>query len=350
MRRPHLHPRLGLMLLALVLPATLAACGEGTGATGATGDSDRTVGVAYDLGGRGDGGFNDLAYAGATQAAESMDAKVMESSARAEDTDADRTARLKLMAEGGANPVVAVGYLYAPSVAEVAEQFPETWFAIVDDDTITADNVVSLTFAANEGSFLVGVAAALQSETGQVGFIGGVNTPLINEFEAGFAAGVEAADNGVELDTAYLTQPPDFNGFNDPQRGAEAAAGMYDSGVDIIFAAAGGSGQGVFETAAKVGAKAIGVDNDQYETAEPPLNEVIITSMLKRVDVGVEQFISSVEDGTVTSGTTKLNLSSEGVGYATSGDFLSPETIKAVDAFAEKIKSGELAVPRSVDQ
>lgn len=353
MRSPlRTHPlRLGALLLVGAL--SLVACGgsddETTTSGGDGGGDGGKVAVAYDLGGRGDGGFNDLAYAGAEAAAETTGAEVVESTARAEDTDADRTARLTLMAESGANPVVAVGYLYAPSVAEVAGEFPDTWFAIVDDDTVDAPNVVSLMFAAEEGSFLVGAAAALETESGSVGFIGGVNTPLINEFEAGFTAGAEAANAEIEVQAAYLTQPPDFNGFNDPQRGNESAQGMYDAGVDIIFAAAGGSGIGVFEAADGAGMRAIGVDNDQYESTEPPLNEVVMTSMLKRVDVGVQTFIESVADGTVEAGTALFDLASGGVGYSTSGDFLSPETIQALDGFAEQIIAGEIEVPTTVE-
>lgn len=329
----------------------LAGCSSSGEETTAESETEPTVsiGVAYDLGGRGDGGFNDLAYAGATEAAEANNGEVVESTARAEDTDADRVERLRLMAQGGSNPVIAVGYLYATALAEVAPEFPDTWFAIVDDDTVVEDNVASLTFAASEGSFLVGVIAALESETGQVGFIGGVNTPLLNEFEAGYTAGVAAADDSVTVSSSYLTQPPDFNGFNDPQLGAESANGMYDAGVDIIFAAAGGSGLGVFESAQSAGTRAIGVDNDQYESTEAPLNEVILTSMLKRVDVGVSTFTQSVIDGTAVAGNTVFDLSTDGVGYSTSGDFLSPETIEAVEGFAEQITSGEITVPTSVE-
>lgn len=346
--------RFRTVAMLLVASLSLSACGSDGGEQASTtdGTSDTAtskIAVAYDLGGRGDGGFNDLAYAGAAAAAETTGAEVVESSARAEDTDAERTARLTLMAESGANPIIAVGYLYAPSVEEVAAKFPDIWFAIVDDDTVKADNVVSLMFAAEQGSFLVGAAAALESSTGSVGFIGGVNTPLINAFEAGFTAGAEAAVADIEVQASYLTQPPDFNGFNDPQRGNEAAQGMYDAGVDIVFAAAGGSGIGVFEAASSTGNRAIGVDNDQYESTEAPLNEVVLTSMLKRVDVGVQRFIESVADGTVEAGTAMFDIETDGVGYSTSGDFLSAETIATLDELAAKIVSGEITVPSTVE-
>lgn len=341
---------------AVVAAATLAlgACGSDDDSSGSsTGSGSEadggSVAVAYDLGGRGDGGFNDLAYAGAKAAADAQGAEVTESTAKETDTDEDRAARLELLAQSGANPVVTVGYLYATALGEVAPKYPDTWFAIVDDATVEQPNVVGLTFAANEGSFLVGAVAALESETGQVGFIGGVDTPLINEFEAGFAAGAEAAAPDVEVSASYLTQPPDFAGFNDPGRGKESAKGLYDAGADIVFAAAGGSNAGVFDAASGAGTKVIGVDSDQYTTTEPPLNEVIISSMLKRVDVGVQTFIESVADGSVEAGERRFDLSSDGVGYATTGDLLSPETTAAVDALAEQITSGEITVPTTVE-
>ncbi|MEV8267511.1 BMP family ABC transporter substrate-binding protein [Microbacterium sp. NPDC076911] len=347
MRNRTLSTALGLLAAAALV---LTACSsDSSNSEETTQEAEFTVGVAYDLGGRGDGGFNDLAYAGAIEAAEASGGEVLESTARAEDTDADRTARLDLMAQGGANPIIAVGYLYATALSEVAPDYPDTWFAIVDDDTVDQPNVASLMFSANEGSFLVGVAAAMESTTGKVGFIGGVNIPLINEFQAGFDAGALAANPDVELSATYLSEPPDFNGFNDPQRGAEAANGMYDSGVDVIFAAAGGSGLGVFESAETAGAWAIGVDSDQYETTDTPLNEVVLTSMLKRVDVGVESFITGVLDGTATAGTTLFDLSTGGVSYSTSGDFLSSETIAAIDDFSAQISAGEIVVPTTVE-
>ncbi|MEQ6901297.1 BMP family ABC transporter substrate-binding protein [Nocardioides sp. YIM 152588] len=344
-----------IRIAAMFAAATLAlsACGSDSEADDTTAADDTsgggTIAVAYDLGGRGDGGFNDLAYAGAAAAAEAQGAEVTESTAKETDTDADRAARLELLAESGANPVVTVGYLYATALTEVAPKYPDTWFAIVDDATVEEPNVVGLTFAANEGSFLVGAVAALESKTGEVGFIGGVDIPLINEFEAGFVAGVEAADADVKVSSSYLTQPPDFAGFNDPVRGKESANGLYDGGADIIFAAAGGSNAGVFDSADGAGTMVIGVDSDQYTTTEAPLNSVIISSMLKRVDVGVQTFIESVADGSVEAGERRFDLSSDGVGYSTSGDMLSPETIEAVEALAEQVTSGEITVPTTVE-
>ena len=305
------------------------------------------IAVAYDLGGRGDGGFNDLAYAGASQAAEELGAELVEVTARAEDTDADREDRLRLLADSGNNPVIAVGFIYATALAEVAPDYPDVWFGIVDDATVEAPNVAGLVFAEHEGSFLVGAAAALTSETGNIGFVGGVNTPLIEKFEAGYIAGAEAVNPDIEVQSSYLTQPPDFGGFNDPAKGREAATGMYDAGADVVYHAAGGSGSGVFEAAVDADAWAIGVDADQYTITDEGLREVILTSMLKKVDVVTAAFITDVAEGTATAGETVFDLASDGVGYATSGGFIDDLTDQ-LDGYAEQIISGEITVPDAV--
>ncbi|MDY7104940.1 MAG: BMP family ABC transporter substrate-binding protein [Actinomycetota bacterium] len=330
---------------------TAAADGEEEAATGdgatdeeATGGAVTQVAVAYDTGGRGDGGFNDLAYLGASETADALGAELTEVTARLEDTDADRVDRLTLLAEDGNNPIIAVGFIYATALAEVAPEFPDTWFGIVDDATVEAPNVTGLTFAEHEGSFLVGAAAALMTETDSVGFIGGVDTPLIQRFQAGFDAGAQAVNPDIELQANYLTQPPDFAGFNDPQRGGEAARGMYEAGADIIFSAAGGSGSGVFDVASELGTWAIGVDADEYNTADEAVRDVIITSMLKKVDVAVTDFIENVDDGSVEAGVSLYDLSNDGVGYSTSGGYIDDITGE-LDDFAEQIRSGEITVP-----
>jgi basic membrane protein A len=346
-RRPH---RRALVAILATLVVALAACGgdDDTSSAGAdTGGGVTSIAVAYDTGGRGDGGFNDLAYAGAVEAAEQLGAEVTEATARLEDTDADRVDRLTLLAESGNNPVIAVGFIYAAALDEVASQFPDTWFAIVDDATVEQPNVASLVFAEEEGSYLVGAAAALTSETGNVGFIGGVDTPLIQKFQAGFEAGARAVDPAIALQANYLTQPPDFGGFNDPQKGGEAARGMYEAGADVIFAAAGGSGTGVFDVASELGTSAIGVDADQYNTADPAVRDVIITSMLKKVDVATSDFVLQVDDGSVTAGVNLYDLANDGVGFSTTGGFID-DVAPHVEALAEQIRSGEITVPDAI--
>src|SRR5207247_160325 len=138
---------------------------------------------------------------------------------------------------------------------------------------------------------------ALKSKTHNIGFIGGVDVPLIHKFQAGYEAGAKAVVPNIKIQVKYLTQPPDFSGFGDPAKGKTAAKGMYDNGADIVYAAAGGSGAGVFEAAKQTGNLAIGVDSDQYKTADPSVRNVILTSMLKRVDVAVYDFIKSATQG-----------------------------------------------------
>ena len=323
-------------------PTTTAAAQTTT--TEAAPEPSLKVAVAYDLAGRGDGGFNDLAYNGAEQAAAELGLELTEVTAKAEDTDQDRSDRLRLLADSGHNPIIAVGFTYAGPVAEVAAEYPEVWFGIVDDATVEAPNVAGLVFAEEEGSFLVGVVAALESDTGHVGFIGGVNVPLIVKFEAGYIAGAQAVNPEIEITSTYLSQPPDFSGFNDPAKGKEAAKGMFDAGADIVYAAAGGSGGGLFEAATEGGYLAIGVDADQYHTAAPEVRDVIMTSMLKNVNVATHTFVIQVADGSVQAGVNLFDLETGGVGYSTSGGLID-HIADEVDAYAEQIISGDIAVP-----
>ncbi|MEO7229484.1 MAG: BMP family ABC transporter substrate-binding protein, partial [Candidatus Limnocylindrales bacterium] len=211
------------------------------------------IAIAYDISGRGDGGFNDIAYAGAKQAADELGVELKEVTAKLDDTDDDRAERLRLLAGAGFDAIIGVGFTYAGPMQLVAAEFPDARFAIVDDGTVEAPNVYDIVFAEEEGSFLVGAAAGLTTSTGRVGFIGAVQIPLIQKFEAGFVAGVQAANPGAAVQSTYLSQPPDYSGFGDPPHGREAALGMYDNGVDVIFAAAGGSGAGVHEAASMAG-------------------------------------------------------------------------------------------------
>ena len=159
----------------------------------------------------------------------------------------------------------------------------------------------------------------MKSKTGNIGFVGGVEVPLIKKFEAGYTAGAKAVNPDIKVQVKYLTQPPDFSGFGDPAKGKTAAAGMFDAGADVVYQAAGGSGGGVFEAAKAAGGMAIGVDSDQYNTADPKVKDVIMTSMLKKVDVAVYDFIKSVVDDKFTAGPTTYDLEKDGVGYSTSG-------------------------------
>jgi basic membrane protein A len=342
-----------------VLALTLTGCGNGEEKETTTGTSEDIcadasgdgpkIGLAYDVGGRGDQSFNDSAYVGLTKAVEDLDATCREVEAGSGENDADREERLRLLADAGFNPVVAVGFIYSPAVATVAEEYPEVSFAVVDGYATAIqehDNVADLTFAEHEGSFLVGVAAGLKTEKDNVGFVGGVNGPLIQKFEAGFKAGVEAVDPKIEVQTQYLSQDDPQQGFENPAGGETAATGMYDNGADIVYHASGKSGLGVFDAveAAGEGNWAIGVDSDQYLTVDESQQQYILTSMLKRIDTAVFEYTEAFQGGDAPSGFVTYDLKSGGVDYSTSGGFVDDITDQ-IDEYKEKIISGEIKVP-----
>jgi basic membrane protein A len=300
----------GLKVATLVVAGSLAlaACGSSTGsgasssATGATDTasstasactpSDVKVGMAYDIGGRGDKSFNDSAAAGLDQAVKDLCVTSKELSAVPNETDAQKAARLTLLAKGGYNPVIA----------------------------------------------------AQATKTKSVGYIGGVNVPLLVSFQKGFDAGVTATDSTVKIANKYLTQPPDYTGFNAPDKGKATAAGMFDAGADVVYAAAGGSGGGVFVAAKAAGTWAIGVDSDQYLSADAAVKDVILTSALKNVNVAVYATIDAAVKGTPLTGVQVYDLKNDGVGYSKSNPAVQPYEAKA-DAAAQAIIAGTVTVP-----
>ncbi|WP_299050887.1 BMP family ABC transporter substrate-binding protein [uncultured Nocardioides sp.] len=341
--------KLAAVLSTAVL--ALSACGGGDSESDSGGDSgggdagsDIKVGVAYDVGGRGDQSFNDSAAAGLDQASDELGLDFQESEASDGESEADREERLRTFAEAGYTHIIGVGFAYSPSIAAVAPEYPEVSFAIIDDEAAVGDNIANLVFAEEQGSFLVGAAAALKSESGQIGFVGGVETPLIQKFQAGYEAGAEAVNEDIQVDVTYLTQPPDFSGFADPARGETAATGMYDDGADVVYHAAGGSGGGVFEAASQADALAIGVDSDQYETADPAVQDVILTSMLKNVNVAVYEWLTAAAEGDTPTGTTRYDLAADGVGYSTSGGQVD-DIEDQLEDFKQQIVDGEIEVP-----
>lgn len=340
-----------LTAVATVAALALAACGSSTAETPVASGSAASssgpaikVGMAYDIGGRGDKSFNDAAAAGLEKAKSELGLETKELEAKAGETDAQKEERLRLLASGGYDTIVAVGFAYAGPLKKVAPEFPKVHFAIIDDNSFMADNVANLVFAANEGSFLVGAAAALKSKTAHVGYIGGVQTPLLEVFQAGFDAGAKAVNPSIKIDDKYLTQIPDYSGFADPAKGKVTGEGMFQGGADVVFAAAGSSGLGVFQAAVTAKTLAIGVDSDQYNTVDAALKPVIMTSMIKKVDVAVFDFVKSVKDGSPLSGETLFDLKSGGIDYSTSGGQV--DDIKAkLDDYKAKIISGEIKVP-----
>ncbi|MGP3966938.1 BMP family lipoprotein [Streptomyces sp. 6N223] len=328
-----------------VLALTASACGESS-TEDASDEGNAGVGIAFDVGGRDDHSFNESAARGADRASDELGVEVEFATAGNGETNADRVQRLEGLARDGYNPVIAIGYLYAEAVAEVAADFPDTTFGIVDGAP-EGDNIYGMVFAEHEGSYLAGVAAALTSESGQVGFIGGVNNALIQKFEAGFVQGVTDTDPNVEVEVDYLYENDD-RGFNDVARARDKANGMLGRGVDVIYTAAGQSGAGSIESvAAAEGAWAIGVDSDQYQ--QPGLAEYkdsILTSVVKGVDNAVFDLIEQVENGETPSGVHEYNLAEGGVSLADSGGFIDDISTE-IDAAEEAIKNGDVTVSQT---
>ena len=346
----------GVKLASILAVASLAlaACGSsGDAADGASPTasvtSDVKVGMAYDQDGKGDGSFNDAAFAGLSKAQTELGVEIKEVNSGASATDATREELLTLLADGGYNPVIAVGFAYSTALAAVAPKYPETTFAIVDS-VVDAPNVGSLIFAAEQGSYLTGVIAASASKSGHIGFIGGMEIDLIKAFEAGYIEGAQSVNPDIMIDSKYMGAAGDNTAWNVPEKAKTATDGMIANGADVIYAAAGGSGLGMFQSvlAAGAGHWAIGVDSDQYNVpALAEYKDIILTSMLKRVDVAVFDVIKGVVDGAPLVGIQNFDLSKDGVGYASSNSAVS-EFAAAADAAAEKIKSGEVVVGTTV--
>jgi len=348
-------------IAAVVAVATLALAGCAKDNKSSSGDSTKPldcsslsgdgpkVGIAYDVGGQGDHSFNDSAAQGMKQAAEDLGATCTEGEAQTSEAESAREDRLRQMADAGYSPIIGVGFSYSDAVNAVAPDYPDLSFAVVDGfdpDKTPNDNVAYLTFAANEGSYLVGVAAASTTQSDHIGFVGGVHVDLIRNFEVGYVAGAKAVNPDIKIDIKYIEES-DLSGFTDPAGGKAAAAGMYDNGADVVFQVAGGSGSGVFDAAAEAGDGmwAIGGDSDQYLSASKDQQPHILTSMLKRVDVATLDMIQSVADQKPLTSYQTYDLAKDGVGYATSGDFLSQDVQDTINGDADKIKSGGIKGP-----
>jgi basic membrane protein A len=291
--------------------------------------------IIYDLGGKFDKSFNEAAFNGATRWAQETGGTFKELEMQSE---AQREQALRRLAEAGANPVVMTGFAFGDVLNSVAPDFPDTKFAIIDM-VVDQPNVKSVVFNEHEGSYLVGMMAALASKSGTVGFIGGMDIPLIRKFGCGYAQGVKAVnpDATVILNMTGTTPAA----WNDPVKGAELAKGQKAQGADVIYAAAGGTGVGVLQAAADEGILSIGVDSNQNYLHPGK----VLTSMLKRVDNAVYEAFKEGTD--LQPGINVMGLANDGVGYAmdeNNASLVTAEMQAIVDAAAEKIKSGEIVV------
>ena len=305
--------------------------------------ADVRVGLVFDVGGRGDKSFNDAAYEGVSRAARELGItfEVLEPSGAE-----DREAAMRLFAARGFDLVVCVGFIFSSDVNVVSAAFPKTKFACIDysprPDGVIPPNVAALIFREEEGSFLVGAVAGLMTKTRHVGFIGGMDIPLIHKFEAGYRAGVHAVCPTCVVHVAYAGATPEA--FRDPVKGKALAVSQISAGADILYHAAGTTGHGVFEAARDMGAKGIGVDSDQFD--EMP--GTVMTSMIKRGDVAVYDTILSVIQGEFQGGARSFGVAEDGVGYVSEGPhaaLIPPEVKARVAELAQQIARGELRVP-----
>ncbi|MFV1878430.1 BMP family lipoprotein [Nioella sp.] len=301
-------------------------------ATGALADPA----IIFDLGGKFDRSFNEAAFNGAEQWAEETGGSYREIELQ---SDAQREQAMRRLAEAGANPVVMAGFSQASSLEVVAPDYPDTTFVIIDG-VVDAPNVRSVIFSEHEGSYLVGMLAGLASESGTVGFVGGMDIPLISRFGCGYAQGVRAVNpDAVIIQNMTGTTPA---AWNDPVRGGELTRAQVAQGADVVFAAAGGTGLGVLQTAEDEGILSIGVDSNQNYLHPGS----VLTSMLKRVDVAVYDAFSTPVDE-IETGIHVFGLAEEGVGYALdehNADLITEDMIAQVDAARVAIIAGEISV------
>ncbi|MFJ9022772.1 BMP family protein [Streptomyces sp. NPDC102259] len=334
------------------LAVTVSACGSSSTSSSSSSSSDKNLGLAlaYDVGGKGDQSFNDAATAGLDKADKEFGYKSTAVEPQDGESDADKVQRLESLAKQGYNPVIGVGFAYAPAVKEVAAKYPKTTFGIVDDEQIKADNVADLVFHEEQASYLAGVAAAKATKTNTVGFVGGVDVPLIHKFEAGFKQGVEDTKKGVTVKSQYLTETAAEGGFSSPDKGESAAEGQIDAGADVVYAAAGLSGQGVIKAANAHKVWAIGVDSDQYkQDALKAYKASILTSAMKNVEGAVYTLAKSVKDGKPATGVVRGSLENGGVSVSDSNpEFASNTAIQDAIKKAEAgIKDGTITVKTS---
>lgn len=296
------------------------------------------VGLVLDKGGKDDKSFNSAAYLGATKAEKDLkiDLKYVEA------TDSNAIESLhRNFARKGFDLVIGVGFAQADAVKKVAAQFPNIKFAIVDGD-VTAANVKSLLFEEQEGSYLVGALAAMKSKSGKLGFIGGMDIPLIRRFAMGYAAGAKAVNPKSVVTENYIGVTGEA--WNNPAKAKELALSQYGQGTEVVFVAAGASGSGVFDAAEEKKSFAIGVDSNQ-NWMKPGF---ILTSMLKRVDVAVYETIKEAQAGNFKAGVTRFGLKDKGVDYAAdqyNEKLLTADMKSKLEDIKKNIISGKVAVP-----
>ena len=306
------------------------------------------VGVVFDLGGRGDKSFNDGAYLGAERAEEELGVQVRFIEPG---EGSDRESGLRLLAAEGMDLVVGVGFIFTDDLTQLAKEYPNTKFAGVDYSVATdpsgkvvppPPNLAALKFREEQGSYLVGALAALVGDSKKIGFVGGMDSPLIQKFETGYKAGVKQVCPDCTVLSQYAGVTPEA--FRNPGKGKEIALSQYQQGVNVIFHASGSTGLGVFEAARQTGKLAIGVDADQY--SEAPGH--VLSSMVKGVDNAVYDAIRKVKDGQFAGGIYQYGLAEQGVGYVydrNNEKLIPPEVRAELEHLRQEIVAGRIVVP-----
>jgi basic membrane protein A and related proteins len=345
--------RVGALLLAVALAA--AACGKSSTSSSSGGNAPaaKKIGIVYDIGGKGDKSFNDSAYRGLQAAQQKLGSKIQTRDVEPNPDGSNRQELLEGLATDGYQLVFGIGFLFSDAITAAAKDNPDVTFLVIDgfnDLCLQKKNLICISFKEQEGSFLVGAAAALKTKKNVVGFVGGQNGDLIKKFEAGYKAGVKYIGDQKGKTIKVLADYAGTTGdaFRNPTKGHELALKQISQGADVIYHASGGTGAGVIKAAAEKHVYAIGVDSDQSLTASAQEQQWILTSMLKRVDNAVEKAIEDFSAGTLDSpGTIVLGLKEGGIDYAQNqyNKSLLGDIPTTLDDLKQKIIGGQIQVP-----
>ncbi|MFQ3543272.1 BMP family protein [Halobacillus rhizosphaerae] len=356
-----------LFALLLAIGMVLGACGssdegksgsdsEGSGSDGNSSEDngDFSVGMVTDVGGVDDKSFNQSAWEGLQAFGKEHDMEKGKGFDYSQsESDADYTTNLNRLVREDYNLIFGIGYKLQPAIEKVASQYPDTNFSIVDSVAKKSDNIASITFKEHQGSFLAGVVAAMKTKSNKVGFVGGVDGDLINKFEAGYVAGVKSVNPDIDVDVQYA------GSFAAADKGKLIASSMYSKGIDVIYHASGATGNGVFSQAKDIKKNdpdkdvwVIGVDRDQYDEGQIGDNNVTLTSMVKRVDVAVQDVANQAMEGNFPGGKVlEYGLDDDAISIArTNKDALTDDILSAVDKWKEKIVNGDVEVPSTRDE
>lgn len=329
-------------ILLLFLNIIFLTIGKEKSETNSVNTQRYKIGLVFDVGGRGDKSFNDAAYNGLQKALRELN---VEAEYIEPGEGADRESAIRLLAASGFDLIIGVGFIFTDDINNMAREYPKIKFACIDMvvfDNKTLPNVAAIKFREEEGSYLIGAISTLITKTGKIGFVGGMDIPLIHKFAAGYREGAKAINPNIEVIVNYAGVTG--AAFKDPAKGKELAMSQFGSGCDIIYHASGSTGLGVFEAARSLNKLAIGVDADQYKEAPG----FILTSMVKNVDVSVFDTIKDLVNGNFTSGIKSFGLKENGVGFVYNENnkrWITEKIYRRVNEIRESIIRGEIIIP-----